>query len=289
MILIDNQNTLNYSMIDATQFTYQEQMKSMQLLGKPIPNVLVIPLVEIKFIVSDMPAPHNLSNFAANYEELTHQFLNQKTPLLRELSSNYEIPISELEIFHLEFSRFTQNRRPDGRLNKFEFTSMMDYRGISNKAFIGQLFDGLDEFHSGFVEFRNYVAGISTLRSSSIDRKLFLVFNSFCKREYGYMSRHDLYELLIANGNASVGNNLQDLVNYVFDIYDKDRDGKINFNDFKSVWEAKMFVLDSLWLNFHMNFQKNMTQCAQCGMQTPVKEGLSIPKCSLCIGKSFYV
>jgi Ca2+-binding EF-hand superfamily protein len=290
-ILIDNQNSLNYSMLDSTHFIYQQQMKSLQLLGKPISEPLVIPQVEIKFIVSELPAPHNMTAYQTNYDDMSHQFLNQKDQLLRELSSNYGLSVPELEAIHLDFSRFTTNRRVDGRLNRFEFHNMLTSKGITKRSFVQQLFEGLDEFHNGFVLFRSYVAGVSALRSSFVDRKLLIVFNAFCNKEYGFLYKSDLFDMVAANDPGLTGS-LEGLVNQVFEIYDQDRDGKLSFNEFKMVVNAKAFMLDSLWIEFSLNYSKNMTLCGQCGLETPVKEGRGLPICHACVGYSgrgFYV
>lgn len=270
-------------MIDSANFSYQEHIRSLQLLRKPVPNTCSIPQVEIKFIVSGLPAPHGYSSFQNNFNDLSSQFVYSKDMLLRELANAHQIPLNDLEILYVEFSRGVRGRRVDGRLNKTEFFELMSKK-ISNFSIIEQLFNAIDEFKTGFVEFRGFVAAMGILRSGYIDRRWLLVFNAFSKRDYGYLDKSELYDLIVSNDPSKLNHDLAGLVNLIFNVIDSDRDNKLTFSDFKQVLASNYFNLDPFWTGHTgLNFDENLTPCIQCGKKVQMRGARGLPsRCDEC-------
>lgn len=274
-------------MIDSANFTYQEHVRSLQLLGKPATNTCLIPQVEIKFIVSSLPTPHGYSNYQNNYSDLSSQFLYSKDIMIRELSSTHQVPLSDLETLYMEFVRGPRNRRVDGRLSKNEFFEMMSKK-MNNFSLIEQLFNAIDEYKTGFIEFRGFVAALGILRSGYMERRWLLVFNAFSKKDYGYLDKSELYDLIVSNDPTKLNHDLAGLVNMIFNISDSDRDGKLTFSDFKQLLNSNYFNLDSFWSGQgSLNFDESLIPCIQCGKKIQMRGARGLPcRCDECVSFS---
>jgi Ca2+-binding EF-hand superfamily protein len=279
-ITIDNQETLMYALIDSTKQQYDEYMRSLQLLSKPPPNPFVIPQVEIKLIVSNVSGIPYYNN---SYTDISSQFVNHKDLMIRDLSNQHHISTKELENIYQEFCRVTKGRRIDGKVNKTEFTEVMS-RKINNYGIIDDLFNSIDEYKSGLVDFRGFIAALSILRSSYTDRKLLLIFNAYCKTESGHLTKSDLFFLLDSNNKGKTYHELNQVVNFIFEWFDSDRDGKLNFTEFTNAYNNKYIRLDPFWTsNSFISFDEQLIPCIQCGNKVPAREIRGVPgKCDVC-------
>ena len=270
-------------MIDSANFTYQEHVRSLQLLGKPVPGTCLIPQVEIKFIVSSLPSPHGYSTYQSNFSDLSSQFLYNKDILLRELSGTHQVPLGDLETLYTEFLRGPRNRRADGRLSKTEFFEVMSKK-MANFSLIEQFFNAIDEYKTGFVEFRGFVAALGILRGGYIERRWLLVFNAFSKKDYGYLDKSELFDLIVSNDPTKLNHDLAGLVNMMFSIGDGDRDGKLTFSDFKQLINSNYFSLDSFWTGQgSFSFEDSLIPCIQCGKKITMRGARGLPcRCDEC-------
>lgn len=282
-IMINNQEALGYAVNDSAKQYYEEYIRSLQLLGKTLPSPFVIPQVEVKFIVSTMPSGSLHSNFGGTYLDLSGQFIHQKGIMLRELATTTGISINELEVIYMEFCRVSRGRKTDGRIGKSEFIEIMSSK-MTNFVLIEDLFNALDEYHTGVVDFRNFVAALGVLRGGFIENKLLLAFNAYCKSDLNSMAKSDLFALAASNNSGKVYQDINQLVSIVFLYFDTDHDGKLSFQEFSNACNSNYIKLDPFWTGYTLiSFEELMIPCIQCAKKISARGTNGLPgKCESC-------
>lgn len=281
-ISINNQEALIFALIDSSHQHYEEFIRSHQLLGKSIPNPLIIPQIEIKFLVSSIQY-NGYSNYSTNYTDISSQFINHKDLLLRDLASSHGLQISELEHIHTEFCKACRGRRIDGKLNKSEFEQMMQKK-INNFESINELFNAIDEYKTGLIDFRGFVTALGILRRGHQDRKLLLAFSAYSKSEIGYLSKSDTYDMILIKQKNSTFQDPWRFIERMFMVFDTDRDNKLSFDDFKHVFDNKYLSIDDYFVGLSsLSFDELLVPCQQCGKKIIPRGNLGLPsKCDDC-------
>ena len=283
-ISINNQEALEYAVSDSAKQYYEEYIRSLQLLGKPLPNPFVIPQVEVKLIVSTPPLGSVPSSFQSNYNDLASQFTNNKELMLRDLSALHSISINELEIIYGEFCRVSRGRRVDGRITRQEFADIMQGK-LQNYEAVNQFFDAIDDSGNGFVDFRSFIAALGVFRNNHSDGKLMIAFKAYCKTEYWFIYKADLFNLLRENDLTKTYQEKTLCVEQIFQWFDVDRDGKLNFNEFRSAYINNWFTLEMFWNGYNMiSFEEILVPCVQCARKMPIRAGRGTPgACDECM------
>lgn len=125
-----------------------------------------------------------------------------------------------------------------------------------------------DEDGGGDVDFQEFVSGLSAFSSKgNKEEKLRFAFKVYDIDRDGYISNGELFIVL----KMMVGNNLKDvqlqqIVDKTIMEADKDRDGKISFEEFKRMVEStdvSMSMTLSMWQGPGASMQSAMLTCAQ--------------------------
>ena len=108
----------------------------------------------------------------------------------------------------------------------------------------------LDKNKDGAISFLEFVQGLNALSASSTqEEKLRFAFQIYDINDDGFISNGELFAVI----KMMVGNNLNDvqvqqLVDRTINKADKDRDGKISFEEFKDMVKD-LNVIDKLTIN----------------------------------------
>lgn len=120
--MIDNQELLQFAIFTCVQAAFEDYLRTLQVMNKPVPNPLVLSSVELKLLVS---GTHFSYSRGKRQADMGRSFID-KEQLLKELSSVNRIPYAELNTFYEDFKRASSHRGADeGRVNVAEFVEVL--------------------------------------------------------------------------------------------------------------------------------------------------------------------
>ena len=124
-----------------------------------------------------------------------------------------------------------------GRISYDEFRAAF---GVADSPELLRLFMLLDTDQSGGLEFRQYLLGLALLNENDSGRRgvIKLAFKAFDADDDGLLSEPELFGFLARSGHSDVD------VARAFAEADKNRDGKLSFEEFLSYVESHEDVLE---------------------------------------------
>jgi serine/threonine-protein phosphatase 2B regulatory subunit len=157
---------------------------------------------------------------------------NQSSRLLDDLVNSTHFSHEEIERIRRRFLKLDQNR--SGGIDRQEFLSIPQ---IASNPLAHRLFAVVDKDGGGEVDFQEFIEALSTFSSKGDkESKLKFAFQIYDIDRDGYISNGELFLVL----KMMVGNNLRDgqlqqIVDKTLMEADKDRDGKISFEEFRDM------------------------------------------------------
>lgn len=135
-----------------------------------------------------------------------------------------------------------------------EFQAALGYKGKESSIFVDRIFALFDENSDGSISFEEFLHGIGVLTpSAATDVKLKFTFQIYDADKKGGISRDDLKTMLSAtlaeNGLSLTTAQLERMVGDTFAAFDLDKDGFINFTEYKNMCTLQPNVLKPLTLN----------------------------------------
>ncbi|CAG9330290.1 unnamed protein product [Blepharisma stoltei] len=281
-ITINNQEVLQHAVFLSVQQSFEEYLKSLQSLQKPIPSPLILPYAEIKLIVSGYN--YQLPNFSGITSPGRYDWISQldrtsvqygKEAVIRDLQNKFNISIQDLESIYNEF--FNYSIKKGGQECKVTF---QDFSEIIRKIFpraIGitaEIFNALDLERTGYVDYKNFIIGLNVLRNGTIEQRLWFAFRAHDLNGNSAIERDELFNLLksasASKSLALTDDEIASQVRGIFDIFDRDKDGKMSFEEFKSAVSSQYITLHTLWIDpmpWNLGFAgySDMVPCIQCG------------------------
>jgi len=121
-----------------------------------------------------------------------------------------------------------------GSLSIEEFMSLPE---LQQNPLVRRVIDIFDDDGNGEVDFKEFIQGLSHFSAKGdMESKLKFAFRIYDMDNDGFISNGELFQVL----KMMVGNNLKDtqlqqIVDKTILFHDKDKDGKINFEEFCSV------------------------------------------------------
>jgi len=152
-----------------------------------------------------------------------------------ELCSHFEL--EEIKRLGKRFRKLDLDG--SGSLSVDEFMSIPD---LQQNPLVQRVIDIFDADGNGEVDFREFIEGISQFSvKGDKEMKLKFAFRIYDMDKDGYISNGELFQVL----KMMVGNNLKDaqlqqIVDKTIIYADKDKDGKISFDEFKSVIDESL-------------------------------------------------
>jgi len=159
------------------------------------------------------------------------------------LSGNSELgtfksPFSDEELNKILQAFQSLDLDQDGLLRKNEF---MVIENLKQNPLVDRVLDVFDADGNGGIDFTEFIKALSVFAVStpeSTDHKLLFAFKIYDVDGDGYISNSDLFYVL----KIMVGRNLEDeaiqqLVDRTILYADKDKDGRLSFDEFRSIIE----------------------------------------------------
>lgn len=156
--------------------------------------------------------------------------MGNETSLPMELCSNFDA--DEIRRLGKRFRKLDLDN--SGALSIDEFMSLPE---LQQNPLVQRVIDIFDEDRNGEVDFKEFIHGVSQFSvKGDRETKLKFAFRIYDIDNDGFISNGELYQVL----KMMVGNNLKDtqlqqIVDKTILFADKDRDGKINFQEFCSI------------------------------------------------------
>jgi len=173
-------------------------------------------------------------NKAAIYNHRRRQGSIGGSQLLDSIISHSNFDRDEVDRLRKRFMKLDKDN--SGTIEREEFLSLPQ---VSSNPLATRMIAIFDEDGGGDVDFQEFVSGLSAFSSKgNKNEKLQFAFKVYDIDRDGYISNGELFIVL----KMMVGNNLKDIqlqqiVDKTIMEADKDRDGKISFEEFKNMVE----------------------------------------------------
>ena len=113
---------------------------------------------------------------------------------ISRLQKQVKMPVDEIEKWHKDFKKNTNNGR---YLNKEKFREVyIEMFGPSAKDFADNVFRTFDRDGNGCVDFEEFILGIYITSSNDIDLKLKWAFNMYDIDGSGSIDKHELFSII---------------------------------------------------------------------------------------------
>jgi len=172
---------------------------------------------------------------------------DSKKNLLDELVTQTNYSRSDLERLYRQF----QLNSSGGRLNSVQFAKELRDMGEKDEVKIAQLFAAFDYDKDGYVDFRDFAAGLSIFFKGSLEEKLQLAFFAHDLDGNGVIDRDELFAILKSSfrvkGFDESDETIKDMVNKCFETADQNGDDKLDFEEFKMAVLRHQIVVQSFW------------------------------------------
>ncbi|KAL1992900.1 hypothetical protein VTN49DRAFT_3656 [Thermomyces lanuginosus] len=194
-----------------------------------------------------MSDSNNEPNSAALYNSRRRQGSIGANQILDNIVSASNFDRDEVDRLRKRFMKLDKDG--SGTIEREEFLSLPQ---VSSNPLATRMIAIFDEDGGGDVDFQEFVSGLSAFSSKgNKEEKLHFAFKVYDIDRDGYISNGELFIVL----KMMVGSNLKDvqlqqIVDKTIMEADKDRDGKISFEEFKQIVEktdvSMTMTLDSI-------------------------------------------
>merc|ERR1739848_797734 len=138
-----------------------------------------------------------------------------------------------------------------GTISVGEFVSVPE---LKENPLIKRVVDIFDADLSGEVDFKEFVLGLAQFSGrESEEHRLQFIFRIYDIDRDGYISNGELFQVLkMMTGSNLTDMQLQQIVDKTIIYLDKDADGKISFEEFKTLVETRSTVAKSDFIHVHV-------------------------------------
>jgi Ca2+-binding EF-hand superfamily protein len=246
-ITIQNDDLMRAAIFGSVQTAFEQYFAYFQSIGHPVPSPLELPSAEIRLLVSG--AQYQMAAYPglpANTDYRTYMFQSEKEKYLRDLSVESRIELTELMRMYDEFVMATASRGSDGRIDLRSFEMFMaKIYGPRNAA--RELFYAVDVERKNVIEFRNFIVALGLLRYGSLEDKIWIAFRAFNFNGSNSFEQDEMAQMIKSmnelKGVVLSQYDIASMVAGVFAKFDYDRDGHLNYQEFR---EAMLSNIDSL-------------------------------------------
>jgi len=145
----------------------------------------------------------------------------------------------------LTFKAFKQQQDKQGMISRDKFINIMTKEGGNDPGFAGAIFDSFDRDKSGTIDVKEYMALMGVTFGGTVESKLDASFNLFDENGDGSLSKEEIERMAAFVFRSMIGNSketlsdkqmktIKKIVHEVFDKVDKNGDGVLDREEFKS-------------------------------------------------------
>ncbi|KAM8835868.1 guanylate cyclase activator 1d [Synchiropus picturatus] len=136
---------------------------------------------------------------------------------------------------HQWYNKFMRES-PSGLITLFELKSILDLKGLTQDAnsYVDQVFFTFDMDGDGYIDFVEYIAGISLLLKGEINQKLKWYFKLFDQDGNGKIDREELETIFTAIQDITRNRAIdpEEIVTLIFEKIDLKGEGEMTLEEF---------------------------------------------------------
>ncbi|KAA8525168.1 hypothetical protein F0562_006968 [Nyssa sinensis] len=176
------------------------------------------------------------------------------------LADGSRFTVNEVETLYELFKKLSSSIIDDGQIQKEELQLALFKNPYRENIFLDRVFYLFDEKQNGFIEFEEFVHGLSVFHPNApVEEKIDFAFRLYDLRQTGFIEREEVEQMVIAilmESDIKLSDELlQAIIDKTFADVDADGDGKINRDE----WKAFVNRRPSLLKNMTLPYLKDMT------------------------------
>lgn len=213
-----------------------------------------LPSAELRLIVSGTQFHHSLqSSLSPHIDWNAYMFTTQKDQLLKEQSQHTRLDMTELSRIYEEFSRASAARGSDGKVDIRGF-EVICRALLGRKTAERELFNALNGDRSGLIDYKAFTEALGVLRFGTIEEKLLLAFRAYDLNASSWLERDEITDMLKSlaelKGTLPSQYELSQQAAILLDKFDYDRDGRLNYQEFRGAGVSSMLSLTPFYTSF---------------------------------------
>lgn len=173
---------------------------------------------------------------------------NNPRKMIQALTRETHFSRKDLEKMYRQFRKVAD---PKGRIDKQQFARELAAIGKTDPKLVDHLFNAFDFDRSGFITFSEFAGGFSVMMKGTMEEKLRLAFDAYDLNGDNVMDRKELFFMLKSSWNASglpqPDEYVWQVVNQCFAAADHNRDGVLDFEEFRTAVARNQIVVDAFW------------------------------------------
>eukprot|EP00762_Andalucia_godoyi_P002456 ANDGO_02815.mRNA.1 Neurocalcin homolog len=160
--------------------------------------------------------------------------------VLSEMKRNTKLLQSQISQLGVLFD--TADTSEDGELSPEEFSRLMYNIGFTNDAIIAGMFRAFDADGTGSLDRREFMTTMGMMMRGTLSEKMDFCFRVYDMNQDGEIDRRECRKLLTDSFNVqkafnpnAARENVDEIVEAILAKLDKNRDGGITFDEYRSV------------------------------------------------------
>ncbi|GBG32019.1 Calcineurin B-like protein 1 [Hondaea fermentalgiana] len=171
---------------------------------------------------------------------------------LKELQVQTHFDSEEILALYSHFKSIASSQTDDGQIDRNEFREAI---GLTDSLFVDRLFSLFDENDDGYINFQEFICGLSILCvRGTLDEKTHFSFRIYDFDNDNKISNEELTSMLKTslgeNGVVLTPTQLELIIRATFEEADVNRDGFIDFEEYKALVAKQPSILSNMTLDF---------------------------------------
>ncbi|CAK9042649.1 Calcineurin B-like protein 2, partial [Durusdinium trenchii] len=196
---------------------------------------------------------------------------------VKELMVQTHFGADEIEALYAHFKSIASSQTDDGQIDRNEFREAMM---LQDSLFSDRLFQLFDENDDGYINFEEFICGLSILCvRGTLEEKMLFSFRIYDFDNDNKISNEELTSMLRTtlneNGVVMTPAQIELIIRATFEEADLNRDGFIDFEEYKRIVGTHPSILSNMTLDFARVIENRLEQAKA---QQTSRRSTKVPK-----------